>query len=586
MKKSKFFKALCVLMSIAIIAVTVPVLRAKAATASATFAVFSDMHYLADSLYDVNSKAWANYLETTHREMEQAGVLVDRALEVSEHYLEEAKANDSAFVLIPGDLTKDGEYESHKEMAQKFAAFEAETGIPVFVVPGNHDIRNSNATDYTGETSKRAKKTQPGDFEKIYKNFGYDENDPDCISRFHPASGKLGGYLSYSWKLNDSFMLLAVDSNKYSADNGAPKNEHVTDGMIGEDLMNWIKEQCAYAKENGLQIVFMQHHNIVQHMDIEEATFFAFVIDNWEYVCDNYADAGIHYVFTGHLHSHDTASYVSDNGERVTDLLTATLTGYPNEMRIAEFTATGSEYKMEMQSHAVDEFTPVSYVRNGETITYAQPFKYTSSYDMTFGKDIKEFAYSAVLGLVKTYFPQIQKAGGLINFLTSKGVDLESIIRNALGTNGLQIGDTEILTVSQNLMGFINELGSQIDARYINNKDYTMSVVSDLLDTLLGFEVSDKPCTLYYDRAGHGTLTGPTTLDDFAQTALLSYYGGDEDITADPMIQDVLDRFESGELAQEFFTLLRKRLLRISRSTKFSQTSTSTRANSSPTARL
>ena len=558
MKKSKFFKTLCVLMSIAIIAVTVPVLRARAAAVSATFAVFSDMHYLADSLYDVNSKAWANYLETTHREMEQAGVLVDRALEVSEHYLEEAKENGSAFVLVPGDLTKDGEYESHKEMAQKFAAFERETGIPVFVVPGNHDIRNSNATDYSGETSVRAKKTQPTDFEKLYKNFGYDENDPDCISRFHPATGKLGGYLSYSWKLNDNFMLLAVDSNKYSADNGAPKNEHVTDGMIGEDLMNWIKEQCAYAKENGLEIVFMQHHNIVQHMDIEEATFFAFVIDNWEYVCDNYADAGIHYVFTGHLHSHDTASYVSDSGERVTDLLTATLTGYPNEMRIAEFTAAGGEYKMEMESHAVDELTPVSYVRNGETITYDQPFKYTSSYDLTFGKDIKEFAYSAVLGLVKTYFPQIQKAGGLINFLTEKGIDLESIITNALGTNGLQIGDTEILTVRQNLMGFINELGSQIDARYINDKDYTMSVVSDLLDTLLGFEVSDKPCTLYYDKTGHGNTTGPTTLDDFAQTALLSYYGGDEDISADPMIQDVLDRFESGELAQEFFTLLRK----------------------------
>ena len=558
MKKSKFFKALCILMSITVLAVTVPVIRAKAATTSATFAVFSDTHYLADKLYDVNSKSWANYLETTHREMEQAGSLVDRALEVSEHYLQEAKENDSAYVLVPGDISKDGEYESHKEMAAKFAAFEKETGIPVFVIPGNHDIRNSNATDYTGETSVRAKKTQPKDFEKIYKNFGYDENDPDCISRFHPKEGNYGGYLSYSWKLNDNFMLLAVDSNKYSTDNGAPKNEHVTDGMIGEDLMNWIKDQCAYAKENGYEIVFMQHHNIVQHMDIEEATFFAFVIDNWEYVCDSYADAGIHYVFSGHLHSHDTASYVNDNGERVTDLLTATLTGYPNEMRIAKFTSAGSDYKMEMTSHDVDEFTPVSYERNGETIAYEQPFKYKNSYDLTFGKDINEFAYSAILGVIRTYFPQIQKAGGLIPFLAAKGINLEEIITNALGTNGLQIGDTEILTVRQNLMNFINELGGQIDEKYINNSEYTLGVVRELLDTLLSFEVSDKPCTLYYEQSGHGNTTGPTTLDDFAQTALLSYYGGDEDISADPMIQEVLDNFESGELAQKFFTLLRK----------------------------
>lgn len=558
MKRSKLFKALCVIMSITVLAVTVPVIRARAAATSATFAVFSDTHYLSDKLYDVNSAAWANYLETTHREMEQAGALVDRALEVSEHYLQEAKLNNSAYVLVPGDITKDGEYESHIEMAEKFAAFEEETGIPVFVIPGNHDIRNSNATDYSGEKSVKAKKTQPADFEKIYKDFGYDENDPDCISRFHPKSGKLGGGLSYSWKLNDDFMLIAVDSNKYSTDNGAPTNEHVTDGMIGEDLMNWIKDQGAYAKENGYKIVFMQHHNIVQHMDIEEATFFAFVIDNWEYVCDTYADAGIHYVFTGHLHSHDTASYVNDNGERVTDLLTATLTGYPNEMRIAKFTAAGDEISMDMRSHSVDELSPVSYVRNGETITYAQPFKYTSSYDMTFGKDIYEFAYSAILGVIRNYFPQIQKAGGLVGFLSEKGINLEEIITNALGTNGLQIGSTEILTVSQNLMGFINELGSQIDARYINDREHTLEVVSDLLTTLLSFEVSDKPCTLYYEKTGHGNPNGPTTLDEFAQTALLSYYGGDEDISADPMIQDVLDRFETGELAQEFFTLLRK----------------------------
>ena len=558
MKNSKLFKALCILMTVTLLAVTVPVLRAKAATTSATFAVFSDTHYLADKLYDVNSASWANYLETTHRQMEQAGALVDRALEVSEHYLQEAKENGSAYVLVPGDITKDGEYESHREMAQKFADFERETGIPVFVIPGNHDIRNSNATDYTGETSARAKKTQPTDFEKIYKNFGYDENDPDCISRFHPKAGNYGGYLSYSWKLNDDFMLIAVDSNKYSVDNGAPTNEHVTDGMIGEDLMNWIVEQGAYAKENGYKVVFMQHHNIVQHMDIEEATFFAFVIDNWEYVCDTYADAGIHYVFSGHLHSHDTAAYVNDNGERITDLLTATLTGYPNEMRIAEFKSSGDEISMEMSSHRVDEFTPVSYVRNGETITYAQPFKYNGSYDLTFGKDIYEFAYSAILGVIRTYFPQIQRAGGLVGFLSEKGIDLEEIIKNALGTNGLQIGDTEILTVSQNLMGFINELGSQIDSRYINDREHTLQVVSELLTTLLNFKVSDKPCTLYYEKTGHGNPTGPTTLDEFAQTALLSYYGGDEDISADPMVQDVLDRFESGELAQEFFTLLRK----------------------------
>ncbi len=554
---SKFIKGLCVFTALTLVLSCVP-LFASAASSTITFSVFSDMHYLADNLYDYNSPAWQVYLRTTHRQMELANSILDNAFDLSEHYLEEAKRNNSAFVLIPGDITKDGEYESHKQMAEKFAAFEAETDIPVFVVPGNHDIRNSNATDYTGEKAVPARITEPTDFEILYKDFGYDESDPGCVSRFKPAAGNYGGYLSYSWKLNDDYMLIAVDSNKYSADNGSEKNEHLTDGMIGDDLMDWIKEQAQYANDNGLQIILMQHHNLVQHMDIEEATFFAFVIDNWEYVCDTYADAGIHYAFTGHLHSHDTASYVNDNGERITDLLSSTITGYPNMMRIAEFTYSDGDFSMNMVSHDIDELTPLSYERNGETITYEQPFKYTNSYDMTFGETIEDFAYSAVDGLVESYFPQIQAAGGLLGFLKEKNIDLEKIIVDALGTNGLALGDVEILTVSQNLMGLIKDIGKQIDERYINDPDYCLEFVRTILHKLLSFELSDKPCTLFYEQSGHGNATGPTTLDDFGQMMLLAYYGGDEIGEDDPMVQDVLAKFESGELAKEFFALLRE----------------------------
>lgn len=559
-KRSLFVKLLSVVLSLAMVCGIAPTMLAKAVNDNIQVAVFSDIHYLADNLYDVNSPAWAQYVKNNHRQMEQANALIANALELADTYLAEAEAAGSAFVLIPGDLSKDGEYESHKALAAKFADFESRTGIPVYVINGNHDINNSNGRNYSGNQSTPAQKTTPQDFETLYKDFGYDSADENFISRFKPASGKMGGYLSYSCKLTDGFMLLAIDSAEYSPDQSAAGNEHVTDGMVGEDLRGWIREQCEYAESHNMKVIAMQHHNLVQHMDIEEATFAAFVADDWEELCDFYADNGIHYVFTGHLHAQDTASYVSDSGETVTDVMTCTLTGFPNSMRIVDFTADNTGFTMSTQSHDIDEIRPVSCEVNGETVTYDVPYKYSFSFSATFGDDLKDFAYTAVQGLVDDYFPKIQKAGGLVAFLKESNVDLEAIIRNAIGTNGLAVGDTEILTVSQNVMGFINELGGQIDEKYINDPAYVMNLLDTLLTKLLAFEVSDLPAVKFRDATGIGS-SGPTDIDTFAQYALLSFYDGDEDISTDPVFQDVLDGFESGELTEKLFALLREVLV-------------------------
>ena len=103
----------------------------------------------------------------------------------------------------------------------------------------------------------------------------------------------------------------------------------------------------------------MQHHNLIPHMDIEDATFFAFVVDDWQRIADTYADAGIHHVFTGHLHSTDVVDHISDNGEVVYDILTPTLTGYPNTFRTVDFSTDGKNTTMKMATHDIDEYQPV-----------------------------------------------------------------------------------------------------------------------------------------------------------------------------------------------------------------------------------
>ena len=85
-------------------------------------------------------------------------------------------------MIISGDLTLEGEKLSHEAFAQKLGKLE-DHGIPVYVIPGNHDINNPKAASYKGAEVIPATRTTPEEFATIYRDFGYDE----AISR-DPAS--------------------------------------------------------------------------------------------------------------------------------------------------------------------------------------------------------------------------------------------------------------------------------------------------------------------------------------------------------------------------------------------------------------
>lgn len=542
-------KAISVILALAMLIACIPML-ASADEASIRLGVFSDVHYYADSLKGDRGEAWQKFLYEKQKEYDVNNSLLDNALD---GVLRNAVKNGQDYLLIPGDLTKDGELEAHKALAAKLEKFQAETGIPVFVTNGNHDVNNSNACTFENGVKEPAEKTSPEAFREIYKNLGFDKAD----SFFTPKAGNKGGMLSYAADLGDAYRLITVDSCMYSADNGAEGDEHLTDGRVGDDLLAWVVSEAAKAKANGREIILMQHHNLIPHMDIEDATFFAFVVEDWQRIADTYADAGIHYVFTGHLHSTDIVDHISDNGETVYDILTPTLTGYPNTFRTVDFSTDGRNTTVKMKSHDIDEYKPV-VSDYGET--YEKPFKFTYSFERTFGEGGVDGLIMNMVGpMIKSLFADIQEQGGLIKYLASKNIDIEKIIVDALGTNGLAIGKADILTVSGNVMSFINDLGAQVDEVYINQPDLTVEKLEALIDQLLSFEVSEYTNTYNAQLLGDGyQYSGGCTLGQFATTVLLTYYAGDEDISDLPFVKDTLEGFDSGVSAEKFFNLLRK----------------------------
>lgn len=545
MAKKNVRKIISFMLVLAIIIVSVP-FCASAEGSAIRFGVISDIHYFANELKH-DGEEYDKWLYDKHKEYDDVDSLLDNALD---GVLRNAVEDGSTYVLIPGDLTKDGEKKSHEALAAIFADFEAETGIQVFVVPGNHDINNSKAITFENGYEEPAEKTSPEDFREIYADFGY----ADADSVFVPEEGNKGGMLSYTEVLGN-YKLIAIDSCMYSEDNGAEDNEHMTDGRIGDDLLEWIIAECEDAEERGLTVIGMQHHNLVPHMEIEEATFWPFVVQEWIQIAEAYADAGMHYVFTGHLHVNDTSSHISDNGEIVYDILTPTLTGYPNSYKIVDFVSDGKNVQFNMKTLDIDEYQNV--VSDDGTV-YEKPFKLTYSFERTFGKgSVKDLLDGIIHPFITDLFAEIAAEGGIIDYLAASGLDLEQIIIDALGTNGLAIGNVDILTVKTNLMGFINDLGSQIDSVYINQPELTLEKVDAILNKLLSFELSDMPATYLNEMLGY-EVEGGCTVSQLATTVMLAYYGGDEDIENFAYVKDILEGFDSGVLTEKFFNLLRE----------------------------
>lgn len=546
MKEKRFsVKLISILLSLAILVACIP-MAVSANTASIRFGVITDTHYYPDSLKGDRGAEWQTFVKNKHKMYDEGNSLIDNALD---GVMRNAVEGGATYLLVPGDLTKDGELEGHKTLAEKFRAFEEETGIPVFVIPGNHDINNTKACTFENGIKEDAEPTSPEQFREIYAEFGYNEAD----SVFVPEEGKKGGMLSYALTLGE-YRLIAIDSCMYSEDNGAEGNEHMTDGRIADGLLDWVVEECEKAKDQGLTIVGMQHHNLIPHMDIEEATFWPFVVQEWEKIADAYADAGMHYIFTGHLHTNDVVSYVSDNGESIYDILTPTLTGFPNSYRIVDFTTDGRNTDLDMKLMEIDEYQNV--VSDSGTV-YEKPFKYTYSFGRTFGEGgVKTLIMDSINPLITDIFADITAQGGLINYLASVGLDLEAIIAGALGTNGLALGPIEILTVSSNVMGFLNDLGAQIDEVYVSQPEVTLEKLEAIVDKLLAFKVSDKPATYNRELLGFEINEEYCDLADAAVSVMLNFYSGDEDISNMPWITDALEGFDSGILAEQFFSLL------------------------------
>ena len=285
------------------------------------------------------------------------------------------KESDFKVVLVSGDNADDGGEISHRAVAAQLKRLE-DAGIAVFTIPGNHDLNNKSYT-YAGGSAALSNPTTEAEFAEIYKDFGYNatdslefyKRDGATAEERKTASFAIGDNLSYIADLSDKYRLIAIDMSNYVATDcikdtdgsyaaagytvdsegyvlvdgeryPTVRNRH--DGAMTEGLLLWAEAKTKEAVAAGKIPLGMMHFPLIQHFgSLVDAANGAVNDPEGYVVADVLADAGMRYIFTGHIHMQDDALYTTQKGNKILDINSASLCNYPTPVRY--FRAKGDE---------------------------------------------------------------------------------------------------------------------------------------------------------------------------------------------------------------------------------------------------
>ena len=375
---------------------TVPALAAeKPQDMNLRIAVMSDLHYLSPDMI-ADTEDFEHAFNSDRKLLKESSAILHEMFE-------QVRADKPDILLVSGDLTKDGEQECHAALAKQLQQLQQDVpGLKIYVINGNHDIRNYNAKNFNTPDGKAvpATRTEPEDFKRIY-DFVY--SDPTVLATFTPAEGNKAGGLSYVARPVEGLTVIAMDTCRYSSDNTSNgDDEHETSGAISADLEKWVIEQTAAAKARGDLVIGLEHHGLVPHFDVQPTILPMYLVNGYERIAQEYADAGMSVVFTGHMHAVDIAAMTTKAGNTFYDIETGSALTYPCPVRFVDLrrSTVGGETNTYMSVstkthigpiHYTDPATGVAYVIDDLT-EYAREFGFTTAMLKTVAGDfIKSF---------------------------------------------------------------------------------------------------------------------------------------------------------------------------------------------------
>ena len=230
--------------------------------------VVSDLHYLDPSLYP-DKDLFLQALQGGDGKITQYGEELLAAL-----YQEILSVQPDA-LIVTGDLTFNGEKKSHTALAEWFGAVE-DAGVPVWVIPGNHDINTPSPVSFANGAYQRTEPVTPETFAEIYADF--------------LKPGEAG--FSYAAGISSDLWVVMTDVSWY-------QDQAQTFGVFTDRHAAWLEGTLKRARDQGVRIVTATHHSLLRHTRFAQESFLMFGHEKMAELARQY---GVKLNLSGHLH--------------------------------------------------------------------------------------------------------------------------------------------------------------------------------------------------------------------------------------------------------------------------------------------
>ena len=556
--------------------------------------LMSDTHVLPKELI-ADNPAYTRAMHADRKLFTQSQGIFDEAIRLAE-------VNDSEIIMIPGDLTKDGEKQSHEYVSSKLEAWKSGREAQgkkaaYFVIPGNHDINNCDGYDFTkynADTDKAelAGLTTHTMFNSMYKSL-YEGaelyiNSEEYKSYMANHQGVAEGHGSSSYAKHidlagsiegkSGLTVIGIDTSINTADvtpNG--EDSHITAGTMGAKLYQWAKKQVIEAKKRNDVVFLLSHHGYIPHFVKEPELLKEYLLNEWNENCydgkrpaEAFADLGVSYVFTGHMHAQDIARLVSRDGNTIYDIETGSTVTYPCPIRHLELNnliATENPgHDLDVKTDYIKNITYTDSDGSQKNITDLTEFAKGSviNEDLLVGasgalftselyKNLSGDLSKSITGLIENEPDPAKRHEKLSAYLWD---NLEPVIIPMLAekvkemdernTFEAHIEDNDKLKLNAKIYYKLMGRDREINAKVTITKDNLAKLVEELL-TKINNKLKDEDLLKGYVKKLAGPLlkakvTDKVTVQDLANYAYLSHLAGNEKLSTE--IQEAYNKIE------------------------------------------
>lgn len=262
--------------------------------------VITDPHVLAQSLIEEGT-AFDEMMNGQRK-------MIDLSQPAFMALIDTALAHKPSLLLIPGDLTKDSEMESHNVVLQQLQRLNA-AGIKTLVMPGNHDI-NGLAYAYKGNQKISVPKMTDSEWNTFYAPIHTSITAQDNLSHSYVAEPLPG------------LTILSIDGSHGTAGTGS----------IADSTLQWLLQQADSANQKGNMIIAMCHWQLLEHVDKSAMASSSTRLKNADAIRDSLMAHQVHVLLTGHMHINGMTTYRDTTGltqDSIVEITTGAPITYP-----------------------------------------------------------------------------------------------------------------------------------------------------------------------------------------------------------------------------------------------------------------